>query len=387
MQLEDRLDALLTLRLDGSSRPSGASAGTGADDELMPLLQAADMLAPLRTARPSAEFARSLEVRLLASVASHATDAGMLARVNDTAGHQPGGEFPWAASTEPSMPRRMRPRRTLGTRPLWQMVAAAVLLLVAGVSALTAAAAAGPGSPLFGLHRAEQNVRVQFASSQSDRVRLHLSYADEALSQLDRAVTQQAGDPAYRAALTTFLTEQRAAAQGVAALPAGAERDALSAQLSALRAKAQSDLRAALHAISWSDRLATTQALGELGEIVPIVNDVNVTREDGQNVHIVRLVVQGSGFAAGATVTVGGQAVGTLLSSSATQLVVESDATTLHLPVRDVGVSNPDGTAALSPRIEMDNGAGNGGSENGHPTPGAQPTATPKDGHGRGGGG
>src|SRR5258707_10541742 len=143
------------------------------------------------------------------------------------------------------MPGRMRPRRTLGTRPLWQMVAAAVLVPGAGVSALTAAAAAGPGSPLFGLHRAEQNVRVQFASSQSDRVRLHLSYADEALSQLDRAVAQQAGDPAYRAALTTFLTEQRAAAQGVAALPAGGGPDAPAPPVFAPPGKTPNDPRGA----------------------------------------------------------------------------------------------------------------------------------------------
>src|SRR5258707_14628242 len=155
------------------------------------------------------------------------------------------------------MPGRMRPRRTLGTRPLWQMVAAAVLVPGAGVSALTAAAAAGPGSPLFGLHRAEQNVRVQFASSQSDRVRLHLSYADEALSQLDRAVAQQAGDPAYRAALTTFLTEQRAAAQGVAALPAGGPRGARAAQFSPLPPKAKRQTRAAPRPIRRVERLPT----------------------------------------------------------------------------------------------------------------------------------
>src|SRR5262249_23381487 len=154
---------------------------------------------------------------------------------------------------------RLYKRRGLGSgrvwRP-WQLIAAAVLLLIIGGSALTAAAAAaGPDSPLFGFHPAVQNVPVPIASSPSDRGRLHLNYAAEALTQLNSAVAQQSGDPAYTGALTTFLTEQQAAADGLAQLPPGAERDALTRQLADLRAKARADLHAALPALSWRDRL------------------------------------------------------------------------------------------------------------------------------------
>jgi hypothetical protein len=267
----------------------------------------------------------------------------------------------------------------------WQVVAAAALLLVAGVSILTAAAAAaGPDSPLYGLHRVEQNVRVQLALSQDDRVRLHLSYANEALAQLDAAVAQHAGDPAYSSALATFSSEQLAVAQGLATLPVGTERATLDAQLATLRLRARNDLHAALHAVSWSDRVATTQVLGALGETILVVQDVKVIREDGPNIHLLRLVASGSGFAPGAVITVDGQSAGTLISETATQLVVEIDATTFHLPLRDIGVSNPDGTAAMSPKIEIDNVSDHSTGPPSHPTPIAHPTPTTNGGHGHG---
>jgi hypothetical protein len=263
-----------------------------------------------------------------------------------------------------------------------------VLLCIAGVSILTAAAAfAGPGSPLYGLHRIEQNMRVQLASSQDDRIRLHLSYANEALAQLNVAVAQHAGDPFYSSALATLAAEQLAAAQGLAAVPASAERVTLEAQLTTFRLSARNDLHGALHTLNWEDRVATTQVLGALGESVLVVQGIKVTREDGQNLHILRLVASGNGFAPGAVITVDGQPVGTLVSGTAVQLVVEIDATTFHLPLRDIGVSNPDGTAALSPHIETGNASDHSSGSTNHPTPVAHPTPTANGGHGHGGGG
>jgi len=124
-----------------------------------------------------------------------------------------------------------------------------------------------------------------------------------------------------------------------------------------------------------------------LGETILVVQDVQVTREDGQNVHVLRLVVSGSGFAPGAVITVDGQSVGTLLSGTATQLVVEINATTFRLPLRDIGVSNPDGTAALSLRVEIDSGSDHSSGPPSHPTPVAHPTPTANGGHGHGTGG
>lgn len=372
MQIEDRLDALLTMRLQRPSHPG--SAWMSPDDELGPLLLAADALSPLRTAIPSAEFARSLEQSLLAYAASLATTPNP--HVPDDVGdHAPNGRYRVDEATRPRAHERLQqngqaPQRRAQQWRLWQTVAAAALLLVAGITALTtAAAAAGPGSFLFGLHRAEQNVRVQLASSQGDRIRLHLSYADDALSQLNDTVARRAGDPAYSAALATFLAERQAVAQSLGSLPPGAEHDTLAAQLSNLTTKAESSLHAALSAISWPDRVATTQALGTLGEPVLVVTDVKITHEDGQNTHLIRIVAQGSGFAAGAVITADGQVVGTVISATATQVIVEIDATGLRLPPREVGVSNPDGTAAVSPHFETDNASTHDHSDGAHPTP------------------
>ena len=391
MRIEDRLDAIQSARLHNTSQLPDTWVAT--DDELLPLLRVVDALTPFRSAQPSAEFAKATEARLLALNTSLMKQLDEPAAV-DEANRSPAAPntYPLSIATERDTLRHRDQRRA--HRPqwrVWQVVAAAVLLLVAGVSILTAAAAsAGPDSPLYGLHRVEQNVRVQLASSQADRVRLHLSYANEALAQLDAAVAQHAddhaGDPAYKSALATFSSEQLAAAQGLATLPAGTERATLDAQLTALRLRAHNDLHAALHAVSWSDRVATTQVLGALGENILVVQNVKVIREDGPTIHVLRLVASGSGFAPGAAITVDGQAVGTLISETATQLVVEIDATTFHDALRDIGVSNPDGTAALSLKIEIDTGSDHSSGPPSHPTPVAHPTPTTNGGHGHGSG-
>jgi hypothetical protein len=383
MQIEDRLDTLLTTRLNGTPQ----SAWIALDEELLALLEAADALASLREAQPRAEFARTLEIRLLAYAASRSTESEVPISHGNAAEHLLPDISPAAMRAERVTPERPRGQSAARIWRPWQLVAASVLLLIVGASVLTtAAASAGPGSPLFGLHRVEQNVRVQLASSQGDRVHLHLSYAAEALAQLNTAVAQQAGGPAYSGALATFLTEQQAAADELTSMPAGVERDALSTQLAGLRSRAHGDLHTALHGIGWTDRLTTTQALGELGETVLAVQDVKVTHIDGQNVHLVRLVVSGSGFAPSAVVMVDGRQVGMVSSATATQLTVDIDATTLPSSLRAIGVSNPDGTAALSPRVEVDNSANPGGGDNSHPTPVVHPTPTPRDGHGHGNG-
>jgi hypothetical protein len=102
--------------------------------------------------------------------------------------------------------------------------------------------------------------------------------------------------------------------------------------------------------------------------------------------HLLRLVASGCGFAPGAIITVDGQSVGTPILATATQLVVEIDATTFHLPLRDIGVSNPDGTAAVSLTVEIDNESDHSSSPPSHPTPVAHPTPTTNGGHGNGSG-
>lgn len=271
--------------------------------------------------------------------------------------------------------------------PLWARgLAAACLLLALGSGLFAAAANAQPGSPLFGLHRAEQWARVTLASP-ADKARLHLQYASDALAALDRAAAQHSGDPAYAGALDTLRTELAASASAIAALPAGQTHDTLAAQLAALQQRARDDLRAALPGLGWDDRVATTTVLGGLGERVPLITSATIHEIAAQSAqgaqaahgaHTVQIVVNGSGFAAGARLVVNGQPAGTVLVATGDTLVAQVSLDPSVARVSAIGVQNLDGTAAQTTAIS--HGAAF------TPTPAMTPTATPtRRGGGRGG--
>lgn len=102
-----------------------------------------------------------------------------------------------------------------------------------------------------------------------------------------------------------------------------------------------------------------------------------------------RIVVVGSNFQQGAVVIVNGQAVGTVLSQTSTQLVVQIDPTYPVTSAKTIGVSNPDGTAADTRDItsDLDPGNGKGPAGAGSATPGPLSTTTTGNGNGNGNGG
>lgn len=423
MNLDDRLDALLT----ASGQPVSPLPDDDDAHALAPLLAAAVRLAPLREAQPSARFADQLERQMLAHAAARAArlpdapphavapESGDLDRymptlpmpvVNGTDADPaqlgvtpPSGSR--ATRREP-LPAHARGARRRGALPLWaRALAAACVLLALGSGLFAAAANAQPGSPLFGLHRAEQWARVSLASP-DDKARLHLQYANDALAALDRAVAQHSGDPAYGGALSSLQSELAAAASAIASLPAGQTHDTFAGQLAALQQRARDDLRAALPGLSWGDRLATTTALGGLGESVPHVSGAVIHEVVGQGAHdggqgsqggtahggqSVQIVVSGTGFAAGAKLVLDGQPAGTVLSVTGDTLVAQVSLEQGGGRVDSIGVENPDGTAAQTSAI--DHGAAI------VPPPAAGPQVTPTPtghgghggGHGGGGGG
>ncbi len=401
MNLDDRLDALLGA--------SGQPAASNPDDDdaraLAPLLSAARRLMPLRDAQPAADFAGRLERDLLALAAGRATNArpshvGMRAVADSDEPTLPLLVPQAARGSNERAPRAALPRwlrslpaeasvrghrtRRSATLPVWaRALAAACMLLALGSGLFAAAANAQPGSPLFGLHQVEQWARVSL-SSPADKARLHLQYASDALAALDRAVAQRSGDPAYASALATLQSELNAAATAIAALPAGQTHDALATQLATFQQRARDDLRAALPGLGWSDRVATTAALGGLGENVPHVTGAAIHEIAGRDAqaaahgtHAAQVVVSGSGLVAGARLVVNGQPMGTVLSVTDGTLVAQvSLDPSLVGRVVSIGVENPDGTAAQTSAI--DHGAAV------TPTPAA--TATPTPHHGGHGG-
>ena len=375
MHPEDRLDALLA-----SPAAQRAASPLAADDELAPLMRAAGRLDALREATPSAQFTARLEQQFLARAEERAAARPALMRQSRWGGVQ----------------RGLYVRRGA----LWPAAAAALIVAI-GAGTLTAAASAGPGSALFAIHRWEEGVRVQLASSATDRANLHLGYAHDALTALDAAVRRH-DLPAYREALASLRAED-AAAQ--ADLPAGAAGDAMRGQLAALHTQEASDLRAALPLVGWPERVATTDALADLGGLggaLPHITGVTLTPTDSG--HRAKVLVTGTNFQPGAVLLVDGAPAGSVTKVSATQLTAEVDSEDALTAHSTIGVGNPDGTATLSARSLVhglpsteagDEGTpasttnpDKGGHTTGTPTPGSdngngkgRPTPTPSPTH------
>ncbi|HKT39536.1 MAG TPA: hypothetical protein VJR48_14265, partial [Ktedonobacterales bacterium] len=305
---EDRLDTLLSLRVAmrrGRSEQS-PTYGAGEAGAFQPLLDAADRVAELGDKEPSRDFVAHLEALFLARAAylRERDGAAPLPLMHDETalpildpppflGHDAPTlpSIEWAAARDDTteartMPRwrpnRVAQRQTVWRRLLWPALAA-MLLLAIGMSTLTAAAAAGPGSPLYGLRRWEQNIQLTFAGSAADRVRLHITYAQDALSALDATVASRQTGATYEDALATFRDEARAAMTNLNSVPAGGERDALSSQLQRLLAHGTTTLHSALAMLQWPQRIEATGVLGEIGDNVLIVTQASmVYAEHGQ---------------------------------------------------------------------------------------------------------
>lgn len=397
MRPSDRLDAQLSARLaDGSARDLAAPASTA---ETLPQLMAADVLSQWRSATPRTDYADVLESQLL----DHATSVAARGAVQ-TPARAPGRETmvrrgnvsPLEPATDSRrlgggnqgsiLPGRTSSRDSSRFRPFRSLVAAALLLLVLGAGMFTAAAQAGPGSPLYGLRRFEQDVRVRMTSSPSDRIRLRLDYAKSDLAVLDKALARQTKGSAYSDALASFQSDIHAIWTDLPALGKGAESDTLAAQVTALEAQGRSDLLHGLHMLSWTDRVKTTEVLGSLGVPIPAVTMVTITRTHGPSSHITQILIVGSNFQQGVVAEINGVEVGAVLSQSTSQLVIQVEPTFPVTSAKTVGVSNPDGTSAETADIAvvLDAGNGKGSGSGGEATPG--PAATVTNGNGNGGG-
>lgn len=419
MQPEDRLEALLSARLTTGERKGPVSlAPEPGDEQLAGLLAIVDALEPLRAVEPDPTFVSALEARLLARVAE--LNSGAVAADNDAtlfdagfptvttlpdrhlrnghSGHHqptqpnsgpndetlPGGspvlDFPAAAA------RRVRRATENGRvfRVLWPAVAAAVVLLF-GAGAFTANAE--PGNPLFAARQAAENAQANFAGSPAQKVSIELQHAQDRLSNLNNVV--RAGDnDGYGPALAALREAEKTVVSDLASVPAGNDRNTLAAQIDTFQSNEQAGLFGAFHILNWPNRLATTQALGELGVSVSTVTSA-VVRSVGNGGHV--LVVTGTGFQPGAVFYLNGRqisATGAVSATSATFPLSDQDRHNLR---GDLGIQNPDGTAATATHIEgndlNDDNGGNGGDDH-QPTPGATPNATETgDDHGGGSGG
>ena len=370
MHPDDQVDALLSQRLGelpaASPSPPNPRDAESFDSEL----EAAARLGPLRDAAPLPGFADRLEQRLLA-LADTQRERTMPGReLARTSGQQ-------SAAPAPRLLRPIPGRQRLA-RLVWPAVAAALVLL-ATTGVFSGAAAAGPGSPLYGLHRWEQGISADLSANPADQVRLHLRFARDSLRAAGGATSPTLDAQAFHDAVQTFNDEQRAASAGLGLLREGAERDSLTRQLSDLQATARTDLRAWLFALDWTARVFTTGVLGDIGDQgLPHITDVSILRISHDGNYIWYCTAHGSGFAPGAVMLIDGRQMGVIASYSPTTVSAElSVSRSVALPT-SIGVGNPDGTAAATSNLTSQVG----NDDDLQPTP--QATDTSHDGSGSG---
>lgn len=406
MQPEDRLDALLSSRglnghLSADSPATNSLNGHSAGNDLQPLLDAAKRLTALASATPSADFSDNLEAQIfaqaglleeqlgaeptLANAPTLPPEQDMAALVRHDAPTIPG--IAWGVRPDDATEIDLAPparhdawprQRSRWTRLLGPALAA-TLILALGAATFTAALAADPGSPFYGLHRWEQGVQVNMAGSAAERARLHLASAQDALTALDAAVAQHETGATYNEALATFRDEMSAAKMNLDAVPAGADHDALTTQLTTLQTQGRADLRAALVSLPWPERVTTTSALAALGDDVLHVTQTQMVYA-GHGQHLWTITVTGTGFQQGAELLVNGQPAGAVIVSVASTTLVAhmSGDDSAPLP-SSVGVANPDHTAAVTSSISSHEQE-----DVGTPTPGGDDHGDDNQGNGGG---
>jgi hypothetical protein len=369
MEAQDRLDALLSSRRSSRRRWTLPQSQR---EELEPLLDLADELAVVRNVLPAPSFADGLETRLLARASRQA--AGALeyapgspladtippagngsARDEDDEDYAPTAPVAVISSRgRQSAPRRTsRGRRWRGSWRVWSSLAAAIFLVVsiASIVTLSVAANAGPGSALYSVRRWQEDARTNLANSDAERAQLHLQYATDALDALDAAVAQHAPASVYGEALSRFTDEMRQAADALAQVPAGTDYDTLTSRLDDMRVRGRLDLRAALPSLSWSGRIATTSALGALGESVVTVTRVTGVRTGLQYARVWTLTITGSGFQSGAVLLAHKRPAGHVVSVTPTRMIAQYSGEAEDSLARDIGVGNLDGTAATTSQV------------------------------------
>ena len=252
-------------------------------------------------------------------------------------------------------------------RSAWMvMLKIAAVLILASAGILSASAHSLPGDALYGLKQAEHQLTLNFASGLQDRASVQIEQLQSTLVDLSTAVNDGRADDAIRLALHMLAAETHDSRGAVAALPAGAEREAAQRKLDGVLAKEEQTLRQLLDQVDWPMQLACTRQLGALGDAVPTVTQVLVrTQSNGT----LLLTVTGTHFAPQVELLIDGRAFGMVSQRTSEQLVAVISASVWPPGAHALGVRNPDGTAA---QVVLDRDEQQGGDHHGSGTP--QPT-------------
>jgi hypothetical protein len=238
-----------------------------------------------------------------------------------------------------------------------------------GAGLLLAAASAPPASPLYALRRVGQSIRVEIATNKADAAQLHVTYADQALASLTDAA-QKHDLAGYRAALATLVEEDSAAAAAANTIPPGDQRTQVETTVAQLRMREVAGLRAALPALGWHDRIATTSALASIGADTLSITNAEVSKavkgKGGQ--HLWQVTVAGHGFQPGAILLINERQRGVVVSVTNDLLIAQVEGSPIEGNA-SIGVGNADNTAASTNHVMRHDPR-----DDSQATPGATPT-------------
>jgi predicted Zn-dependent protease len=356
MKPEEYLDRLIEIREHGLEPPPAAN------DEIAAGLAAAQALARLNEIDIPPDFASKLElsVRLRARELAHQNDRSL-------------------STTRPlriSRPLRpTRPLRQQRPQPRRAWIAAlgiAAMLALACFGILTVSAQSLPGDPFYGLKQAAEQFKINFASSAQDRISAQIDQVHSTLADLNTVVNNRRGDDAINVALNTLNDKTKSAQAAVAALPAGTNRDSAQSNLNSVLSEEDQTLRHLIQQVDWSTRLAFTRQLGALGDAIPTVTRVTILVQSNRTLLI---TLTGTYFAPGARLVIDGQPAGIVTGNTQVQLTAVLSNTTGLFGQHEIGVLNPDGTAA---QITYRKDTENDQPDDNHPRYGTpQPTRSP----------
>lgn len=263
-----------------------------------------------------------------------------------------------------------------------------LLLLLLGSGMLVAAAqVSNPDNPLYAVKRWEQGVQVSLARSPESRAELDLQFARDRLSIL-ASLADPAHAEAYRHALADFEQQMSNASNSIGAIPAGPDHDRLSSELATLEANARHTLRSFLPRLALPERLATTGAIGQVGDTVPRLLSVEIVVSVHPNEQAT-ISITGVNIQPGAQLLVNEQKTG-VQGTFKKGVYVFTINWNGNQHAQSIGILNLDGTVAQTTAITMkssyENGNGNSGNGNnqgqGKGNRGGKPGPTPPPHHG-----
>ena len=242
------------------------------------------------------------------------------------------------------------PLREVSRRPVMRRAwiaafAAAVVLLLTFLGITTVAANSLPGDTLYGIRQLEQHVALAWTGDQSAHASLQLTQLQQAIADLSTVVSKHRSDAAISEALATVAADTQASQKAVHGLPAGKPRVALEQTLANTLFDERTSLHRLLPQVGWESHVAFTRQLGALGEAVPSITGVTVSWDSGDTL---TLTINGKNFAPGARLVIDGSSRGIVLQgSTTTTLRISVHTSDMHYHMMsNIGVVNPDGTAA-----------------------------------------